>query len=359
MKQAYPDSVWYNLLYSDLFYQFQRNPSSLRRQLRANPPGERPVIIDEIQKLPKLLDEIQALIDEDQISFILTGSSARKLKAGGANLLGGRARFITLHPFAFPELTASYPEMSPMELISLMIQRGTLPPIWLSDDPHADLLAYCGAYLKEEIQAEAVVRKLDNFSRFLGSLGTMNSQELNYEEIARDCSVPPRTVREYLGILEDTLIAQVLEPWKAGRKRKSVSRGKLYFFDHAVARTLAGSPVATEGTSEWGRAFEAIIYQELRAYISYQKSYSNLTYWRTIDQREVDFILDDSVAIEIKASSRIHPKDLKGLRNITEEGTWKHRILVCTIQKAELTDEGILVLPVEDFLTRLWSGQFD
>ncbi|NCN04750.1 MAG: DUF4143 domain-containing protein [Spirochaetales bacterium] len=259
----------------------------------------------------------------------------------------------TLHLFVFPELQAHQRQTSANELIATMILRGSLPPIWTSDDPKSDLQAYCGSYLKEEIQAEAPVRKLDNFHRFLEALGSMNGQELNLEAVARDCSVPPRTVREYIGILEDTLIAQILEPWKSGRKRKSISRGKLYFLDQAVARTLAGLPEPQPRTSSWGQAFEAVVYQELRAYVSYNKNSRHLTYWRTVDGREVDFLIGDDIAIEAKATNRIQSKDLKGLGEINEEGNWKHRILVCSIDTPELTDDGILLLPLVDFLTRL------
>lgn len=350
LRDTFPESPYYNLLHTDVFYKLQREPSRLRQEILAHKNIDGPIIIDEIQKLPILLDEVQGLIDANGISFIVTGSSARKLKAGGANLLGGRARMKRLFPFVYPELK----DYS----ITRAIERGLLPPIWFSDESELDLRAYCGMYLKEEIQAESLVRGLEGFSRFLTVAGLMSGHELNFENIARDCAVPARTVREYVSVLTDTLIATQLEPWKTGYMRKPVSRSKLFIFDLGVARVLAGKRSPQQDSAEWGQALEQLVYQELRAWLEYTADFRDLCYWRTYDNKEVDFIVGNDLAIEVKASRRIVDRDLKGLRDINDENKWKARILVCQEDTARLTEDGILILPVLEFFERLWSGEW-
>ncbi len=348
LKSLFPRAPYYNLLHSDVFFKLHSRPAILREEVRALKDREQPVIIDEVQKLPGLLDEVQALIDEGAGPFILTGSSARKLKAGGANLLGGRARVRHLFPFVSKELPGLDLERS--------LRYGLLPPVHLSDSPEEDLAAYCGTYLKEEIQAEALVRRLEGFSRFLRIAALGNGQELNYEGIARDCAVPARTVREYVAILVDTLVAECLEPWRGGRSRKPVSRAKLYFFDLGVARALAGRPAPARDSAEWGMALEQFVFQELRAWLSYSRDGRDLRYWRTVDGREADFAIGDDIAIEVKATANPSARDLKCLVEIAEEATWRERILVCQVERPRITDGGILILPVMEFLSRLWDG---
>ena len=355
LKKTFPEAPYFNLLHTDIFFRFQTNPARLRHEINALPANQDLVIIDEIQKLPILLDEVQALIDSGARRFILTGSSARKLKAGGANLLGGRARLRQMFPFVSTEIADAQGNIDLRRLLS----HGLLPPVWLSDSPEEDLQAYCGTYLKEEIQAEALVRKLDGFSRFLAVAGLSNGMELNYEGLSRDCSVPARTVREYVSILTDTLIAINLEPWRNGQGRKPVASSKLYFFDLGVARVLAGRLPPNPGTTEWGMALEQFIFQELRAWLGYRNSQLPLRYWRTVDQREVDFVLGDELAIEVKSSAKIGQNDLCGLREIAREQRFRARLLICQEPVARLTDDGILILPIKDFLNRLWAGEWD
>jgi len=354
LREAFPGAPYYNLLHSDVYFRFQGDPSRLRQEVRALPPSNLPIIIDEIQKLPVLLDEVQALIDEGQRRFILTGSSARKLKAGGANLLGGRARFRQMLPFVSAELRAAPGGFD----LNRALAFGLLPPVWLSDSPQEDLEAYCGAYLREEIQAEALVRRLDGFSRFLQVAGLASGCELNFESLARDCGVPARTVREYTAVLVDTLLAVAVEPWRAGTKRKPASHAKLYLFDLGVARTLARRSAPTPGSTEWGQALEHLVFQELRAWLAYEGGGRELSYWRTTDHREVDFVLGNDVALEVKASRRITDADLRGLRDLAEEGPWKHRLVVCQEPVPRITEDGILILPVAEFLERLWNGDW-
>lgn len=350
LRSSFPDAVYYNLLHTDVFFRLQREPFRLREEVSALKNTDQPIIIDEIQKLPVLLDEVQALIDSHGFRFVLTGSSARKLKAGGANLLGGRARLRHLFPFVSRELA----DFDLDKALSI----GLLPSIWFSDSPEEDLNTYCGMYLKEEIHAEALVRRLDGFSRFLTVAGLFNGQELNFENIARDCGVPARTVREYVSVLTDTLIASAVEPWRSGKSRKSVSSVKLYFFDLGVARVLAGRKRPVTDSTEWGQALEQFVFQELRAWLSYFGNGRELCYWRTRDGREVDFIVGNELAIEVKASRNLTIRDLKNLRDIADENTWQERMVVCREPAERKTDDGILILPVAVFLSRLWSGEW-
>jgi len=216
-----PKSPYYNLLHSDLFFRLSARPSLLREELHSHSDIDGPVIIDEIQKLPVLLDEVHALIEENMIKFIMTGSSPRKLRRGGYNLLGGRARIRYLHPLVYPELPR-------FELLTVL-RYGTIPSIYFSEEPEEDLRAYCGTYLKEEIQAEGAVRKSENFSRFLETAAFSSAELVNYENIANDCAVPARTVREYFTALEDTLIAEVIEPYKGGKNGNQFLPGSFIF----------------------------------------------------------------------------------------------------------------------------------
>ncbi len=247
--------------------------------------------------------------------------------------MGGRARLRHLFPFVTSELEAQDGDYS----LSKILCWGLLPPVWLSESPEEDLVAYCGTYLKEEIQAEALVRNLIGFSRFLTVAGLSNGTQLNYEALAKDCGVPARH----------------------GKSRKPVATSKLYFFDGGVARVLAGRPVPQPGSAEWGLALEHLIFQELRAWLGYRNSQQPLCYWRTVDQREVDFIVGDELAIEVKAAARINDRDLKGLRDLAHEATFKNRLLVCQEPEARMTEDGILILPVKQFLARLWLGEWE
>jgi len=293
----------------------------MREELAANPPEKgRPVIIDEIQKLPILLDEIHDLIESEGLIFILTGSSPRKLKRGEANLLGGRARMKQLYPLTYKELTD-------FDLIRAL-NYGTIPSIYLSDEPEEDLFAYCGVYLQEEIQAEGISRKIVNFSRFLRSAATMNGQELNFENIAGDLNLPARTVREYFLILSDTLVGNIIEPFKKTVKRKAVSRSKFYFFDIGVANILANRFQIKAGSALFGAAFEHLVLNEITAWLSYTGDRRTVTFWRDRQGHEVDFIIGDTCAIEVKASTLVHEKHLKGIKLLSEEINLKHKIVV-------------------------------
>lgn len=245
LKKTFPKAAYYDLLHSDTFLRLSLRPSILREELETLSPGAT-VIIDEIQKLPILLDEVHSLIEEKGLRFIMTGSSARKLRRGGVNLLGGRARTLRLHPLISAEIKNFDLEKA--------LAIGTLPSIYGSVEAWEDLKAYCGTYLQEEIAAESAARKLDAFSRFLRSAALFSGEQVNYEAWGADAMVPSRTVREYFSILSDTLVGEMLEPWKGGKKRKPASAGKFYFFDNGVRNALAGIRSLAQGTEQFGKA---------------------------------------------------------------------------------------------------------
>jgi predicted AAA+ superfamily ATPase len=308
-----------------------------------------PIIIDEVQKLPLLLDEVQYLIDSFSFQFILTGSSARKLKRGGANLLAGRAR---TH-FLFPLVTKEIPDFD----LDRALNYGTLPSIYLSDEPWQDLSAYCGTYLQEEIQSEGAVRRIENFSRFLETAALTNGELVNFENVARDCAVPPRTVREYFFILEDTLVGTMLRPFRKTKKRKSVSSAKFYFFDVGVGNVLGKRRHVVPKSESYGKVLEHFIFTELRAYLSYMNDERELSFFRTTSGQEVDFIIGDEVALEVKASDNITHRDLRALNLLHDDIPLRQKVVVST-ERVPRRVGGVDILPVSTFLNRLWAGEY-
>jgi uncharacterized protein len=346
IRHTLADCRIYDLLDSDVYLSLSREPRRLEQEKRR---GETIVIIDEIQKLPFLLDAVHRLIESDGIHFLLTGSSARKLRRGGVNLLGGRARSRYLHPFTCLELR---------EHFSLMkaVNRGMIPSIYFSDSPEEDLKAYTGDYLKEEIAAEALTRNIPAFSRFLQVAALCNGLLINYANIASDAQVPASTVQEYFQILRDTLIGFDLPAWKRSRKRKALSTSKFYFFDAGVVRHLQNRLEIRDKSPEFGEAFETYMAHEIRTFIDYRGT-GELCYWRSKSGYEVDFIIDDAVAIEAKAKTNISPRDLRGIFALKEENMFRHYVVACLEERARTID-GISILPWKDFLIQLWGGDF-
>ncbi len=347
LQTLFPQAKFYDLLEADTFRELSAAPELIRQRLR---PQDELVIIDEIQKLPPLLDEVHLLIERNKdLRFILTGSSARKLKRGGANWLAGRALTWHLHPLVAPEVEYGF--------FLERINRGSLPAILTSPISSELLKAYVGTYLQEEILAEGLVRNIGSFSRFLSTAGLINGEQVNFTAAGSDAGIPPRTVREYYHVLEDTLVGYLLPPFQHTRKRKPVSTPKFYFFDVGVANTLAKRGHVEPGSELFGRAFEHFIFLELRAYLDYRRIDQPLTYWRCQSQFEVDFIIGDTIGIEVKGKSVVQTRDLKGLRALSEDVTLRQKIVVSLERESRRTDEGIQVLPVETFLRRLWRGE--
>lgn len=296
-----------------------------------------------------MLDEIHNLIEEKNIHFLLTGSSARKLRRGGVNLLGGRARTRRMHPFVYRELKNNFDLLKALDV-------GLIPSIYFSDAPYEDLEAYAGNYLKEEIAAEAIVRNVPAFSRFLTIAGLCNGSMINYANISRDAEVPKSTVQEYFQILRDTLIGDDLPAWNEFTKRKTVSTSKFFFFDIGVVRFLQNRQGLKEGSPEFGEAFEAYIYHELRTYCDY-KGGLDLNYWRTKSGFEVDFILNGTTAIEVKGKKNVTGHDQKGLRALEEEGMFKNYMIV-SLEDVPRKSDGIHVKHWKDFLEELWQDAY-
>jgi predicted AAA+ superfamily ATPase len=337
-----------DLLAADTYRQLSFRPESLRESLN---PTESLIIIDEIQKLPSLLDEVHLLIERNKaLRFILTGSSARKLRRGGANLLGGRAWTRYLFPLVWTE--------HGRRDLSRLLLHGSLPSVIDSPNPSEDLKQYVGVYLAEEIRAEALTRSIEAFSRFLTVAARSNGEQLNFTKIGNDAQVPPRTVREFFSVLVDTLVGFELLPYQKTKLRKAVATSKFYFFDIGVAHALQGVGEVIAGTPAYGRALEHLIASELRAYLSYRHSDEPLTYFRSRSQMEVDFVIGDRVAIEVKASGHVGPRDTRGLLALAEDVRLKKNLIVCTERESRWLDRGIEVVPVSDFLDRLWNDEF-
>jgi predicted AAA+ superfamily ATPase len=346
VHHALPQARVYDLLDADVFLTLSRRPAQLGEELG---PSDRLVVVDEIQKLPVLLDEVHRLIEQRQVRFVLTGSSARKLRRGGVNLLGGRAPSWTLHPFIYRELGSAFD-------LTRALDRGLLPAIYFSDSPREDLRAYVGTYLKEEIAAEALTRSVPAFSRFLEVAALSHGTMLNFTTVASDAQVPVSTVREYFHILEDTLLARTVPAWTKSRRRKAISTAKHYFFDVGVVRQLQHRSGLARRSPEFGEAFESFIFHELSSFIDYTEPMP-LAYWRSTSNFEVDFVLADATAIEVKGKEPVGERDLRGLRALKEEGLLKH-YLVVSLERRPRTVDGIRVLPWQDFLEQLWAGAF-
>lgn len=334
----------YDLLDQSMFLRLSRNPTLIREALT---PETTLVVIDEIQKLPALLNEVQLMIERHGVRFLLTGSSARSLRRKGVNLLGGRARSRALHPFTRHELGTRFELHRAME-------HGLLPPIYFSDAPREDLAAYAGDYLKEEVAAEALVRNVGAFSRFLSAAALAHGQMINFASFANDAQVPASTARAYYDILKDTFIAREVPAVTETRKRKAISTSKYYLFDIGLARHLQGRRGLAPGTPEYGEAFESYILQEITAYCSYQLL-DPPGYWRSKSGFEVDFVFGD-VAVEVKAKTNIGSRDLRGLNALREEGITKRHLLVCMEPRPRFVD-GIEVTPWQAFLDALWQGR--
>ena len=344
IRQTLPGVRVFDLLDSPTYLTLSRNPERIAEEITER---DTLVVIDEVQRLPQLLNEVHRLIESRHVRFLLTGSSARKLRGGGVNLLGGRARTQYLHPLTSHELGDEFE-------LARAAERGLLPSIYFSDDPRADLEAYAGTYLQQEIVAEGATRDAPAFSRFLKVAALCNSTIVNFTKVANDAQVARTTVYEYFEILKDTLVLHELPAWRKSLKRKPLSSSKYYFFDAGVVAALQGRLFRSE-TPEFGQAFETIIFHELAAHRDYGAS-EPLAYWRSTSGFEVDFLIGDHTAIEVKATRNVSQQDLKSLLALAEER--KFRALVCVSLEARPRKAGaVTVLPCNEFLTALWDDE--
>ena len=358
LKVHFPHSIVINLLKSDVFLEMSKRPSLLREQVLSMDAKtlSYPIILDEVQKVPLLLDEVHWLIENTDAQFILCGSSARKLKRSGANLLGGRAWQYHLYPLVMREI----PDFDLLKALNT----GLLPPHYLSSQPHKSLQAYIENYLTQEIKEEGLVRSLPSFSRFLDSMAFCNGEMINYSNIARDCGIDAKTVQNYFEILVDTLVGYYLPPYAHKVSRDILSeKQKFYLFDVGVAGYLANRSIAALKGAEAGKAFEHFIFMELMAYKHMHDKRFKISYWRTKNGYEVDFILGDALmAVEVKISDCVHQADLKGLIAFCEEHPSVKAIVLSqdSLPRKLNVKEGveIEVFPWKMFLEKLWTNEY-
>lgn len=347
INRKFTDSILIDLLKTDLFAEYASRPSLLRERYQKH---QGLIVIDEIQMVPDLLNEIHWLIENTNVSFLMTGSSARKLRRGHANLLGGRAWRYSMTPLTFAETSGFNLEQ--------VVISGLLPPHFLSAKPVQDLRAYVADYLKEEIAAEAVVLNIPAFSEFLRVAAITSGELLNYTNVGRETGVSAKVVRNYFQILEDTLLGFRVSPWRKTINRRLIETEKFYLFDVGVTNYLARRTPRI-GTPEFGKAFEHFILMELKAYQAYRNPELDIRYWRTSTGYEVDFILGDmNAAVEVKGTQTVNSSHTRAMKALMEEHTVEHAVIVSQDKQPREIDSNIQVLPWQVFLEKLWSGQF-
>lgn len=351
LKEIFPDACRIDLLNSTERIRYQLEPGRLWQEVNAIPLEKR-IVIDEIQKVPGLLDEVQRLIQEKGRIFSLCGSSARKIRKSHANLLGGRALKRELLGFSAYELK---------DLFSLerMLNHGYLPPCYLKDQPAELLEAYVDIYLKEEILDEGLSRNLPVFATFLRSAAIGDTEMTNFSNIARECSVAVSTVRGYYEILVDTLVGDFLPAFTRRAKRRVLHAPKFYFHDVGMVNHLVHRMGVRPGSEAFGKAFENWVFHELTVYCRTMARQTQLHYWRLSSGAEVDFVMGDAeIAIEAKGKANIHAGDMRHLRQFRlEYPEVRQQIVVCLESRVRLTDDGILILPYQEFVERLWAGE--
>ena len=353
VKARFKDALYFDLLKPEIFQTFSAHPGTLRERLLAS-PDKTIVVIDEIQKVPALLSLIHSMIEEKRgWQFILTGSSARKLKRAGVDLLAGRALLRSLHPFMASELGDRFSmDQAP--------RTGLLPIVVDSTEPEQILKTYAALYLREEVQLEGLVRNVGAFSRFLEAVSFSHASILNISNVARECEVERKVVEGYVNILEDLLLGYRLNVFTKRARRALIAHPKFYLFDAGVYRSLRPKGPLDSPEEIGGHALEGLVGQHLRAWIDYSNNDCSLYFWRTRSGVEVDFIVYGSVglfAIEVKHSARIHPKDLKSLKTFKQDYP-ESKAYLLYMGKDRLLKGDVLCLPCKDFLQRLQPGQW-
>jgi len=348
LEQKYPQARYYDLLQAHEFERFLRQPSLLSQEVAYLKEGDL-VIIDEVQKVPHLLDEVHSLIQRKKLRFILSGSSSRKLKRSGANLLGGRALKKTL----FPLVSTEIPDFDLIRAVN----NGMIPRHYLINNPWERLRAYIGVYLDEEIREEALSRNLRSFSRFLEVAAISNGEMIVYKNIAQDCGIDHRTVKDYFEILVDTLTGYFIQGFTSTIKRRAIQSPKFYFFDVGIVNYLLNKRNLLPGSDAFGRSFEHFIVQEVIAYLGYTMSPEKLTYWRTSSGYEVDAIIGEGrIAIEIKSTDEVKSRHLKGLKAFLEDFPQARAIIVSLNNYPGILNS-VEILPAVQFLKSLWKGE--
>ncbi len=356
LKNTFPNSLCYDLLKEDLYFSLLKNPSLLRYEIQSQSLEilKYPVIIDEIQRIPALLNEIHWMIEHTPASFILCGSSARKLRRAGVNLLGGRAWDYYCFPLVYPEITD-------FDLLRVF-QNGTIPSHYQAHNIKKSILSYINNYLIQEIKEESLVRNLPAFARFLDSVTFVNGELVNYTNFARETGVDTKTIQEYFQILIDTLIGYYLMPYTCPSRRALItSMPKFYLFDVGVTNGLAKRKIETLKGAEAGKSFEQYIFLELYAYKMMKDIRDDITYWRTKEGLEVDFVIGQATtAIEVKISEYVNSQDLGGLVAFAEEYGTKNLYVVSQeprMRKITVKGKDIIIMNYKKFLEKLWAGE--
>jgi predicted AAA+ superfamily ATPase len=348
LQNAFPKALWFDLLLADEYQRMLMNPTLLRETVLAQ-PELKTVIIDEIQRIPDLLNEIHWLMTHTNTQFIMSGSSPRKIIRSGTNLLGGRALRYELYPFISQEI--------PNFNIETALNNGMIPRHYLMENPKRRISAYIGNYLQDEIVSEARLRNVQLFALFLKAAAFSNGEMVNYSNIATDCGVSAPTIKEYFQILEDTLIGRMVPAFQKKPKRRVITAPKFYFFDIGVVNHLMNRRNISLGSTDYGNAFEHFIYLELYAHSKYSGIEYPISYWRTTSQLEIDFVLGDhEVAIEVKSTNVIQTRHLNGLKAFQEEYEVKHALVICNEPRPRVSGN-ITILPWQIFLERLWKGE--
>jgi predicted AAA+ superfamily ATPase len=361
LNQVLPDSLRFDLLDASLFFDLSRDPHLLEAMV-----GDRPqkswVILDEIQKIPALLDEVHRLMESRRWRFALCGSSARKLRRGGANLLAGRALTLNMESFSAYEVGTKF-EMD------LALNWGMLPMVYNEPEYAADILtAYVNTYLREELQAEGLIRKAPPFLRFMSVAGQINGQVLNVQNIAREATVARSTVDTYLSILQETLVGHILKAWRPGLKVREASQPKFYWFDPGVARAAAGLLRDPADRLWQGAALETLLYHELRVYNEISNKHRDIAYYRTPAGVEIDFVIETAKrtqnnpprvsAIEVKRSDKWNRSWNKAMLSLSHSsGVKVERMIGVYCGSRRYTFDNISILPVTDFLKGLYAGE--
>lgn len=351
LSGAYPEALWIDLLKSEESRRYLQNPERLREEIAARPVDQ--VVIDEIQKVPALLDEIHWLMENGGPSFALCGSSARKVKRGAANLLGGRAVRYELFGLSAVEIGAEVD-------LDRLLNHGYLPRVYLSERPTRLLNSYVSDYLREEVLAEALVRDAPVFAEFLTLAALTDTEQVNFSNIAREAGTSGPTVKAYFEILVDTLLGRWLQPYRRRPKRRVSAAAKFYFADVGVVNYLARRGTLSRRSELYGKAFENWIHHELTTYAAYSESFAELSYWRLSTGAEVDFIVNDmELAVEAKATAKVTDHHLRGMRELARDhAEVRQRVVVSLEDRSRKTGDGILVVPAGEFVAALWRGEY-
>jgi predicted AAA+ superfamily ATPase len=348
LGHVFPEALRLDLLAPEVLRAYQARPERLRERIAASPAADT-VVIDEIQKAPQLLDVVHSLLEERPgLRFVLTGSSARKLRHGAANLLGGRLVSLSMPPFMAAELGSAID-------LSRALAIGLVPLIWQAADPPANLAAYASLYLQQEVQAEALVRQIGDFSRFLEVISFSQASQLNLASLAREAEIPRKRAESYLSILEDLLLAFRLPVFQKRAQRQLVQHHKFFYFDVGVYRSLRPTGPLDAPQEIEGLALETLVAQHLRAFCQLRRQGGSLSFWRTRAGLEVDFVVygpDLFWAIEVKRTARIERRDLVGLKAFGADYPQAERLFLSLAPEAMLID-GIRCEPLEPWLRRL------